>query len=133
MATEAQILAKRRNAPKSTGPGRPPMEKTTPNLTTFMQNKPNFQKAQMRLNSILAKDYVKNPAFGLRKNKANFKIPQRRIPACWQTPIMQNKANLPDAKMSVNVFAARDYGDFAALRLRENKANFKGGNYSLTG
>lgn len=36
---------------------------------------------------------------------------------------MQNKANLQKAQMSVTSFPITNYGDFAALRLGENKAN----------
>jgi hypothetical protein len=35
---------------------------------------------------------------------------------------LQNKANLPDAQMNVHFCMIRDYGDFAGLRLRKNKA-----------
>jgi len=38
--------------------------------TLFMQNKPNFPDAQMNASSILTKDYRKNDAFAVQKNKA---------------------------------------------------------------
>jgi len=36
-----------------------------------MQNKPNFRKAQMNVNSILTKDYERNDTFAVPENKAN--------------------------------------------------------------
>ena len=38
---------------------------------------------------------------------------------------MQNKANLQKAQMNVKSFRTSDYDNFAALRLRKNKANSK--------
>ncbi len=38
-----------------------------------MQNKANFRKAQMNVNSFITKDYRKNDAFAVQKNKANSK------------------------------------------------------------
>ena len=39
----------------------------------FSQNKPNFKKAQMNVNSVLTKDYDDIAALRLRKNKPNSK------------------------------------------------------------
>jgi hypothetical protein len=39
----------------------------------FMQNKANLRKAQMNVNSLIIKDYRKNVAFSVQKNKANSK------------------------------------------------------------
>ena len=68
MASEAQILTNRRNAQKSTGPRTPAMSPGAPG-ECFMQNKPNFRKAQMNVNFYSQKDYENKPAFGVRKNK----------------------------------------------------------------
>jgi hypothetical protein len=38
-------------------------------IRPFMQNKPNFRKDQMNVNSLITKDYRKNDAFAVRKNK----------------------------------------------------------------
>ena len=38
-----------------------------------MQNKPNFQKAQMNVNLTLTKDYRKKDDFVVRINKPNFR------------------------------------------------------------
>ena len=46
------------------------MEKSTPNLTTFMQNKPNLPDAQMNVNSFRTTDYDDFADLRLRKNKA---------------------------------------------------------------
>jgi len=40
-------------------------------IDLFMQNKPNFRKAQMNVSSLITKDYRKNDAFAVRKNKPN--------------------------------------------------------------
>ena len=45
--------------------------KTYEVLTTFMQNKPNFQDVQMNVTTILTKDYEKNDIFAVPENKAN--------------------------------------------------------------
>jgi len=37
------------------------------------QNKPNFRKNQMNVNSLITKDYRKNDVFAVQKNKPNFK------------------------------------------------------------
>jgi hypothetical protein len=96
-----------------------------------LQNEANFRKAQMRLNSILAKDYARNPAFALRKSKPNFKashtppVEEATMNAgavADYTLIVQNKANLPDGQMNVKSFHTMDCGRFATLRLRKNKA-----------
>ena len=44
----------------------------------FMQNKPNFRKARMNVSSFITKDYRKNDAFAVQKNKPNqTQFPQR--------------------------------------------------------
>ncbi len=72
MATQAQtcaigIIANQRNAQKSTGPRTLSMSlglaaakrfaKMSAQGHSFMQNKPNFQKAQMNATTVLTKDY----------------------------------------------------------------------------
>ena len=41
-------------------------------IVPFMQNKPNFRKPKMNVNLTLTKDYRKNDAFAVQKNKPNF-------------------------------------------------------------
>jgi len=41
-------------------------------IAPIMQNKPNFQKAQMNLNSVLTKDYENQPLRRLPENKPNY-------------------------------------------------------------
>ena len=99
MASETQtcaigILANQPNAQKFTSPETPPMEKTTKSLTIFMQNKANFRKAQMNVNSFITKDYRKNDAFAVQKNKPN------------SNP---NKANLPEGKIDAKCVFTKDY------------------------
>jgi hypothetical protein len=40
-------------------------------IGSFMQNKPNFRKAEMNVSAVLTKDYRKNGAFAVQKNKPN--------------------------------------------------------------
>ena len=75
MATEAQIIANRRNAQKSDSPpNKPPI---SPNLPTiynlFMQNKANFRKSQMNINLYNTMDYENksNWTFGENEPKTN--------------------------------------------------------------
>jgi len=60
--------------------------------------KPNCQKVQMNVNSIIAKDYRKNDDFVVRINKPNSK------------PISSK------AKMSANLFFTKDYENETAHR-----------------
>ncbi len=59
-----------------------------------MQNKANFRKAQMSVNSFITKDYRKKGDFAVQKKKAN------------SNP---NKANLKRAKMDVNIYYKEVY------------------------
>jgi len=73
MATEAQIRANRRNAQKSTGPrtnrlSSPVCQRI---MTSIMQNKANFRKAQMSANTFSQKDYENELRLLARKNKPN--------------------------------------------------------------
>ncbi len=75
-----------------------------------MQNKANFRKAQMNVNSFITKDYRKIDAFAVKKNKANSK------------PI---KANFQKAKMNVNSLITKDYRKKDDFAVQKNKANSK--------
>ncbi len=63
-------------------------------FTTFMQNKPNFQKSQMNVNLCLKKNYENKRDWTIGQSKPNSK------------PI---KPNLPKAKMNVNSILTKDY------------------------
>jgi len=63
MATEAQIIANRHNAKKSTSPRTP--------LTFIMQNKPNLLKRHTNVTSTLTKDYENKPNLLKCQNKPN--------------------------------------------------------------
>ncbi len=67
----------------------------------FMQNKANFRKAQMNVNSFITKDYRKNDAFAVQKNKPN------------SNP---NKANLKRAKMNLNIYYTEVYENILCIR-----------------
>ena len=66
-------------------------------------NKPNFQKAQMNVNSFITKDYIKNDDFLVRINKPN------------SNPISSK------AKMSANSLLTMDYDNVTAFQLQKNK------------
>ncbi len=76
----------------------------------FMQNKANFRKAQMNVNSFITKDYRKKDDFAVQKNKPN------------SNPI---KPNLPDDQMNVTIYITKEYENKSNWTLRENKANTK--------
>jgi len=59
-----------------------------------MQNKPNFRKAKMNVNSLITKDYRKKDDFAVQKNKPN------------SNP---NKPNLPDGKIDAKCVVTKDY------------------------
>ncbi len=61
---------------------------------SIMQNKPNFLKDQMNVYSFITKDYRKNDAFAVQKNKPNSK---------------PNKANLPEGKIDAMCVFTKDY------------------------
>jgi hypothetical protein len=59
-----------------------------------MQNKPNFRKAQMNVNSFITKDYRKNDAFAVQKNKPNTKpIKANTKPIKPKTNPIQTQSN----------------------------------------
>ena len=75
-----------------------------------MQNKPNFQKSQMNVNSLITIDYENISDWTLGENKPNSK------------PISVNP------KMSANVFITKDYENETFLRPEKtnpNKAKLK--------
>ncbi len=66
-----------------------------------MQNKANCKDDQMNVISFITKDYRKNDAFAIQKNKANSK---------------PNKANLKRAKMDVNIYCTEVYENILCIR-----------------
>jgi hypothetical protein len=76
------------------------------------QSNPISKKPKMNVNLTLTKDYRKNGAFAVRKNKPN------------SNPISRK------AKMTVNLFTTKDYENETTLRPQKtnpNKPNFKRG------
>jgi len=63
-------------------------------IDPFMQNKPNLLNAQINVSSFITKDYRKNDAFAVQKNKAN------------SNP---NKPNLPEGKIDAKCVVTKDY------------------------
>ena len=98
MASEAQILLNRRNAPKIELCSNLSLSKGLPcvafceagsstsvenplQISSFMQNKANLPDDQMNVTTFLTKDYENKIAFGLRKNKPNTKPNKANPPA----------------------------------------------------
>ena len=79
-------------------------------IDLFMQNKPNFRKSQMNVNSILTTDYQNFIPLAGYKNKPN------------SNPI---KPNLKRAKMDVNSFITKDYRKKDDFIVRINKPNLQ--------
>ncbi|MHC4104097.1 MAG: hypothetical protein ACYSR9_04095, partial [Planctomycetota bacterium] len=98
----------------------------------FLQNKANFRKAQMTVNSYITKDYRKYDAFAVQKNKPNSKPNKANLPAISKMPkmnitstttvkyineprtmnyelIMKNKANVKIGKMNIRIATTKDY------------------------
>ncbi len=72
MATEAQILATRNPQLATRNPQLPTRTIYPINqFESIMQNKPNFRKTKMNLNSYLTKDYENKSNWKLGENKAN--------------------------------------------------------------
>jgi len=82
------------------------------NHLLFMQNKPNFQKAQMNANVFITKDYENKSNWTLGQNKPN------------SNPI---KPNFKKAKMNVNLYVIEDYRKKDDFLVRINKPNFRNG------
>jgi hypothetical protein len=74
-----------------------------------MQNKPNFQKAKMNVNSLISMNYENISDWTLGQNKPN------------SNPI---KANFKKAKMNVNLYVIEDYRKKDDFEVRINKPNF---------
>jgi len=74
-----------------------------------MQNKPNFQKSQMNINSLITMNYKFFIPLAGQKNKPN------------SNPI---KPNFRKAKMIVNSFIRKDYRKKDDFAVRINKPNF---------
>ncbi len=81
-----------------------------------MQNKPNFRKSQMNLNSLITMDY---------ENKSDWTIGQSKPNS---NPI---KPNLKRAKMNANDFITKDYIKKDDFIVRINKPNFQNGQNEL--
>jgi len=77
-----------------------------------MQNKPNFQKSQMNVNSYYTKVYENISDWTLGQNKPN------------SNPI---KANFQKAQMNVNLTLTKDYRIKDDFVVRINKPNFRNG------
>ncbi len=78
------------------------------NQLLFMQNKPNFRKAQMNVSSILTTDYENIANWTLGENKPN------------SNPI---KPNFRKAQMNVNSLITKDYRKKDDFAVRKNKPN----------
>jgi len=77
-----------------------------------MQNKPNFQYAQMNVSTIITRNYKNFIPLAGQKNKPN------------SNPI---KPNFQKAKMNVNLTLTKDYRKKDDFVVRINKPNFVNG------
>ena len=77
-------------------------------ISSFMQNKPNFQKSQMNVNLYNTTDYENKSNWTLGENKPN------------SNP---NKPNSRKAKMKLNPYSTKDYENIANWALGQNKPN----------
>ncbi len=78
------------------------------NQLLFMQNKPNFQKAEMNVSNIITRTYKHFIPLAGQKNKPN------------SNPI---KPNLRKAKMNINSIITKDYRKKDDFAVRKNKPN----------
>jgi hypothetical protein len=81
-------------------------------IDLFMQNKPNFRKAKMNINTYYTKAYNNKTAFRRVKNKPN------------SNPI---KPNFQNAKMNISSLITKDYRKKDDFIVRINKPNFQNG------
>ncbi len=79
-------------------------------IDLFMQNKPNFRKSQMNVNTDNTRDYENKSNWTLGQNKPN------------SNPI---KANFRKAQMNVNLTLTKDYRKNDDFSVRKNKPNFQ--------
>jgi len=79
-----------------------------------MQNKPNFQKAQMNVNMVLTVDYEKKTLGESGKNKPNSK------PIQTQTKPISEKA-----KMNVSYIITKGYENKPRLRAKAKQTQYK--------
>jgi len=79
------------------------------NYQRIMQNKPNFRKAKMNVNSLITMNYKTFIPLAGQKNKPNTN---------------PNKPNLRKAKMNVNLTLTKDYRKNDDFSVRINKPNF---------
>jgi hypothetical protein len=84
------------------------LSRTLYKSTLFMQNKPNFRKSQMNVNSLITMAYENIRNWTLGQNKPN------------SNPI---KPNLRRARMNVNLTLTKDYRKKDDFAVRINKPN----------
>ncbi len=80
-------------------------------ISSFMQNKPNFRKSQMNVKSYNTKDY---------ENKRNWTIGQSKPNS---NPILSAVGGFQKAKMNVNLYFIVDYRKKDDFIVRINKPN----------
>jgi len=70
-------------------------------ISSFIQNKANFRKAQMNVNKVLTKDYGNISNCKLRENKANSK-PNKANQSQFPRPTRRNKPNTNPIQTQTN-------------------------------
>ncbi len=102
-------------------------------MTSIMQNKPNFRKAQMNVSYILKRNYKNFIPLAGYKNKPNSN-PIKALPACPEfiegsafilsfVEVVE-WANFRNTKMNVNLTLTKDYRKKDDFVVRKNKPNF---------
>ncbi len=93
--------------------------------------KPNSQKAQMNVSSLITKDYRKKDDFAVRKNKPNFRNAQNeRKPLCnkglWQFPALRPQKNKPKTNPISNYPCIFEWLLYNLVFRDDNGRNFDG-------
>ncbi len=121
-------------------------------IRPFMQNEPNFRKSQMNVNKVLTKDYEIMDTWWSGKNepKTNPNEPNFKKAKMYVTSIItkgyENKSPIRAPKKrsqiskrqkpmqtSLSTWVMKKTAISGSDKTNPNKANFKGGIYSLTG
>ncbi|MCK4293419.1 MAG: hypothetical protein KAY65_09495, partial [Planctomycetes bacterium] len=81
-------------------------------ISPIMQNKPNFQIAQMNVKSVITKDYENQPLRSLPENKPNTNPIQTQTNPIYEKP-----------KMNVSSIVTKDYENIYPCGVPKNKPN----------
>ena len=127
MATEAQIIANRHNAQKSTWPpNKPPI---SPNLPTiynlFMQNEPNFRKSQVNVRPLVIMNYEEKSDWTLGENEPKTNPIKANLHFTAENTEYAEKKDISVSDCSIEKYALYPISpcSLRTRRLMKNKAN----------